>query len=399
MRIVHLMNYFMPEFGYQEYYLAKYHAEAGNEVHVICSNRLYPRQREYKVFADVYTERIVTAGTTQMEGFTVHRLFAIFEVRMQLFLKGLFKKLEEIQPDVIFAHGINRWTTIAVALWKKTLKRNVLLIPDDHMLYSAYIPTVYRKVWYLILKKLFRYILPEFDRIIAVSQETKRFLAEKFSIPYEKIIVIPIGVDCDKFLFSERNREKVRRTLGIPKNAFVIIYAGKIVPEKGCDLVYEIAKTYLKENHNIYLLYVGSGTRSQFAQSIRDKALKDGVENRVLWHEHVSHDELPAFYSAADVAIWPYQETMSALEAAACGLPIILRNSEIARERTSQGNGFACATVEEQKLALGRLIADSALRKEMGEKGAKFMRERFCWRKIAEQFIEVALSCKESLKG
>jgi hypothetical protein len=48
MLVVHLTNYFMSEFGYQEYYLAKYHSEIGHEVHVICSNRTYPKQREYK---------------------------------------------------------------------------------------------------------------------------------------------------------------------------------------------------------------------------------------------------------------------------------------------------------------------------------------------------------------
>lgn len=398
MRIVHLTNYFMPEFGYQEYYLAKYHSEMGHEVHVICSNRTYPKQREYKVFSDVYNKRIIKPGKKEVEDFTIHYLPAYFEVNMQLFLKGLFKKLKEIKPDIIFAHGLNRWTTILVAIWKKFLCKDVVLIADDHMLYSAYVPTYYRRIWYLILKKIIKFLLPVFNQIIAVSNETKKFLVDKFEIPTEKIIVLPIGVDCEKFIFSEENRKKIREKLGIPENAFVIIYAGKIVPEKGCDLVYEISKDYLKNKHNVYLLYVGSGIKSQFAQDIRNRALNDGVDNRVLWHNHVDHDELPAFYSAADVAIWPYQETMSALEASACGLPIILRNSDIARERVAGGNGFACATIEEQKIALGQLIDNSALRKEMGEKGVKYMQEKFCWRKIAEQFIEVALSHREKYK-
>jgi len=40
---------------------------------------------------------------------------------------------------------------------------------------------------------------------------------------------------------------------------------------------------------------------------------------------------------------------MSVLEASACGLSLILRNSDIAKERVADGNGFACATIEEQK--------------------------------------------------
>jgi glycosyltransferase involved in cell wall biosynthesis len=378
--------------------LAKYHSEMGHEVHVICSNRTYPKQREYKVFSDVYNKRIIKPGKKEVEDFTIHYLPAYFEVNMQLFLKGLFKKLKEIKPDIIFAHGLTRWTTISIVIWKKVFAKNVILIVDDHMQFSAYFPKFYRKVWYLIFKNLIRFLLPVIDQVIAISNETKKFLNEMFFVPSQKITVIPLGVDCEKFNFSDESRRKIREKLGIPENAFVIIYAGKIVPEKGCDLVYEISKDYLKNKHNVYLLYVGSGIESQFAQDIRNRALNDGVGNRVLWHSHVDHSELPAFFSAADVAIWPYQETMSILQAAACGLPVILRNSDIAREYTAGGNGFACATIEEQKIALGQLIDNSALRKEMGEKGVKYMRERFCWRKIAEQFIEVALLHREKYK-
>ena len=42
MKIVHLMGYFVPELGYQEYYLAKKHKEMGHDVYVIASDMLYP---------------------------------------------------------------------------------------------------------------------------------------------------------------------------------------------------------------------------------------------------------------------------------------------------------------------------------------------------------------------
>jgi hypothetical protein len=147
----------MPEFGYQEYYLAKHHAEMGNEVHVICSNRTYPKQREYNVFSDVYKKRIVKPEVFNFEGFTVHRLPGIFEVNMQIILKGLFRKLNEIKPDVIFVHGLNRWTTFFVAFWKLLFNNDLTLIVDDHMLFSAYIPKWYRKFGYLIYKSLIKF--------------------------------------------------------------------------------------------------------------------------------------------------------------------------------------------------------------------------------------------------
>jgi hypothetical protein len=62
MRIAHIANYFMPEFGYQEHYLAKKHAELGHDVHVITSNRTYPAHEEYQIFSETYPDRIVPSG-------------------------------------------------------------------------------------------------------------------------------------------------------------------------------------------------------------------------------------------------------------------------------------------------------------------------------------------------
>ncbi len=391
MRIVHITNYFMPEFGYQEFYLALFHARFGHEVHVLTSNRAYPLQQEYKVFKDVYKKRITETGSIEYMGFSVHKLPAILEFNMQLYIKNSIKKLKEINPDIVIAHSLSRWETLKVAFWKRLSKKRFVLIVDDHMLYSAYVNKVYRKAWYFFVRIFLKFALQSIKCIVAISEETKQFLIEKFSVPNGKIAIIPIGVDVDLFTFSYEKRKKIRSMLSIPEDAFVIIYAGKIVREKGCHLVYEVSREYLKKHENVYLLYVGSGIYDELANEIREKAKEDGVSDKVLWHGHVAHHELPAFYSAADVAIWPFQETMSALEASACSVPIILRNSLIAKERTAGGNGFACATIEEQKEALGRLIVNPALRWEMGRKGARYMRENFSWERIAKRFIEVAL--------
>lgn len=391
MKIIHITNYYMPELGYQEYYLAKYHSGMGHEVHIITSDKAYPKQSDYLVFKDIFPDRQLTTGDFLTEDFTVHRLPSCVEFNMQLFLRGIIIKIESISPDIVFMHGFTRFETIHISLWKKLSHKSFILVVDDHMQLSAYVERGYRKIYY----KAFNFFIRSFglidamDRVVAISAETKQYLQLFFPIPDDKISIISLGVDREKFTYSSSARIIQREQLGIPKDAFLIIYAGKIVPPKKCDWVYEIAREYLQSNPNVFLLFVGSGTDSKYAQDIKQITRNDGLENKVIWHSHIPHDELPNFFSAADVAIWPYQETMAALEAASCSLPIILRDSKIGQEYVINGNGFACSSLEEQKIALGKLIADPSMQHNMGEKGTELILNKYDWKMVAKTFLSI----------
>jgi len=392
MKIIHTTNYFMPELGYQEYYLAKYHAEMGNEVHVITSDRAYPKQSDYAVFDDIFPNRHVDPGVYTVENFTVHRLPSSFEYNMQLFLRGLLNKISSISPDIVYMHGFTRYETLRVALWKKIFRKSFILVVDDHMQLSAYVERGYRNIYYKILNFIIRKfgLFKVMDKVVAISAETKQYLQAFFSIPDEKISIINLGVDREMFVYSPLEKIVKRAELKIPEEAFLIIYAGKIIPSKKCDLVYEISKEYLKKDPKVFLLFIGSGGDSNFAQEIKQKAEIDGVGHKIIWHPHIPHQDLPKYFSAANVAIWPFQETMAALEAAACSLPIILRDSLIAQEYISNGNGFACSSLEEQKIALGQLISDPCLQHDLGEKGVDLIEMKYDWKKVAKLFLQIS---------
>jgi glycosyltransferase involved in cell wall biosynthesis len=394
MKIIHITNYFMPELGYQEYYLAKYHAEMGHEVHIITSDKAYPKQSDYSVLNEIYPKRKLTTGDFITENFIVHRLSSSVEFNMQLLLRGIIRKIDFISPDTIYMHGFTRFETLHISLWKKLSKKPFILVVDDHMQLSAYFERGYRKLYYAI----FNFFLSKFrlfeamDRVVAISEETKRYLESIFSLPDNKISIINLGVDREKFAYSSIDRVNQRKLLGIPRDAFLIIYAGKIIPPKKCDMVYSIAKEYLKSNPKVFLLFVGSGIDTDYAQEIKKMARNDGVENKIIWHPHIPHNELPKYFSAADTAIWPYQETMAALEAASCSLPIILRDSTIAKEYVSNNNGFACSSLEHQKKALGLLIDDPLMRHTMAGRGVELIEKKYDWKVIAKLFIDVTSS-------
>lgn len=389
MKIVHITNYLMPELGYQEYYLAKYQANFGHEVHVITSNKAYPKQSDYSVFKDVYPKRDLQVESFNYENFTVHRLKSICEFNIQLLLLGILDSIRSISPDVIYMHGFTRFETLHIAIWKRLSRKQFILIIDDHMQLSAYVDKGYRKLYYSIFKLLFvKFSLVDaIDQVVPISNETKQFLQSFFPIPENKISIINLGVDRYTYYQSINDGVALRDKLGIPRDAFLILYVGKIASPKKCDWVYEISREYLITNNKVFLLFVGSGIESEYANKIRESIRKDRLESKVFWCSHVHHDELYKYYSAADVAIWPFQETKAALEAASCSLPIILRNSTIAQEYTSNGNGFACSSLDEQKNAIGILIENLELKKEMGMKGEDLIRRKYDWEMVAKKFV------------
>lgn len=397
MRIVHLANYFIPDSGYQEPYLARHQAEAGHEVHVITSNRAYPKHGDYRAFADIFPSRVLPPSSAPHENFMLHRLPATLEMNMQLLLRGVFGKLKEIRPDIVFAHGLSRFETLRLALWKKVFEKRFTLVVDDHMLYSVYDRTWYRSLYHGIFNHLLHRaeLVDVIDHVVPVSQETGDFLREVFRVPESKITMIPLGADCDRFRFDTEARSQLRARLGLEEDHTVIIYAGKLIQQKGLDLLYDACREHLASRDDLRLLLVGSGGDQPFARQIQEQSREDGIEDKIVWCGHVSHEELAGYYSAADLAIWPLQETMAAIEAASASLPLILRNSKVSRERTAGGNGLNCETIDDLKAAVGTLSRDRSLCRDMGERGARYVREHFDWKVLAQRFVDVALESRK----
>jgi len=394
MRIVHVTNYLMPEVGYQDHYLAKYQAEAGHEVHVITSNRAYPPQKDYSVFSSLYPSRTVETGVERRDGYTLHRLQAHLERNMQLVLGGLISEIRSLDPDLVIAHGFTRFETMRLAFYKSIARASYRLVVDDHTLWSAYVPALYRRIYHALFRATFLLFGRSVDRIVPVSDETATFLTTIFGVHPSSMTMLPLGADCDLFTFDPSARNRIREQLGIPADGVTVLYAGKVTEEKGVHLLWSAFERGVGHNPKAFLLIVGSGIDGNYAARIRSEVESRSFDTRVIWHRHVSHDELPAFFSAADIAVWPSQETMGALEAAACGCPLILPDSAVGRERTAGGNGLTCGSAEDLEAALARLVEDGHLRETMGRRGAQFVRERFDWRVIARSFAELGAAVR-----
>ncbi|HEV7705804.1 MAG TPA: glycosyltransferase family 4 protein [Gemmatimonadaceae bacterium] len=221
--------------------------------------------------------------------------------------------------------------------------------------------------------------------VIAVSSGLKRELIEQYGIEESKIRVIPNGVDRTVFhpAASLEAKLALRRELGLKEEGFLAVFVGGDWDRKGlADVIRAIAK--LPETE---LVVVGGGNATAFGR-LADEV---GAGKRV--HFAGIQAQPQRYLAAGDVFACPSRyETfsMSALEAAACGLPLIVVRTNGLEDFVEHGvNGFFVEpTTEAVREALERVIGDPVMRASMSQAAVRTA-EQFDWGDIAAATREV----------
>ncbi len=385
MKIVHVVDYFHPELGYQETFVAREHARMGHEVCVVTSDRYSPFI--YKENRNLLGKRIKKPGMFMERDINVWRLKTRWEIPHAIWVSGLESKLRELKPDVVMVHGIANFFAIRIARLKKKTG-GFKLIYDDHMAFAA------SRSPMRLLYPLFRlFCSPQIqksaDALVAVAETCRRFMRARYGIPAERIVTVPLGADAEVFKFDVAVRNEVRNRLGIGSDETVFIYAGKIVAVKGPHLLVDAALQLAKTHGNIRVLLVGNGS-STYIGEMKAKIQAQGATDLFIWHDAVLNRELPGFYSAADVAVWPREASLSMMEAMACNLPVIISDTSEVAERVAYNNGLTYRGDDAADLAQKmQQLLKPELRKEMGQQGRKLIEDKLSWRVIARQFLDL----------
>jgi glycosyltransferase involved in cell wall biosynthesis len=212
------------------------------------------------------------------------------------------------------------------------------------------------------LAHLTRYIgLRRATALQALSRDIAEELAG-LGVERTKILSIPNGVDVSLYKPSgQLARRELRRTLALPDDGVIVLFAGRFARQKGIDDL--LAAWSSLDSSDAWLLLVG--TRKTI-----DPEAPIGNLPRVIvrdWSE-----DIVSYYRAVDAFVLPsYGEGMAnaILEAMACGLPVITTRAGAASEMISDGSsGFIIDAGARADLAraLKHLIADETLRGELG---------------------------------
>ena len=240
----------------------------------------------------------------------------------------------------------------------------------------------------LIYKLLFPRTLKTADKIITVSNSTKKDLINHFDIPEKKIRVIFEAAD-EKF--KPLNNEKISETeqkynLNFP----FILYVGTLEARKNIPTL--VTAFYKLKKKNIEHKLVITGTKGWKYKEIFETIDKLNLQNDVVFTGYVSDEDLPALYNAADLFVYPsiYEGFgLPPLEAMACGTPVITSNTSSLPEVVGDA-GIMVDPYDVDGLAdaMHRVLTDEGSRADMIKKGLE-RTKMFSWEKCARETLEV----------
>ena len=166
-------------------------------------------------------------------------------------------------------------------------------------------------------------ILP--DAIIANSHVGRDYHLA-LGYPAEKTVVIPNGIDTERFRPNPLARRRIREEWGIKEQEELIGLVGRLDPMKDHPIFIEAAALLAKRRSEIRFVCVGGGP-DEYRAELQRHAKQVGLEDRLLWVG--IREDMPAVYTALDIAVSSsYGEGFANVigEAMACGVPCVVTN-------------------------------------------------------------------------
>lgn len=387
MKILVFSEWFSEKMGYSENCLPKALAGLGNEVHLITSNtQIYFNSPTYsEIYQKFLGPGIVECGTKHIDGYTLTRL-PYCQLKSRIVVKGLFKTIRQIQPDIVQTFDTNTLVTFLLALYRPFSHYKLFLESHIHasVLNKGQRCSTFRsKMMKALFKLIGRIISSQSSLCYPISVDSAKVAVDYYGIERNKIKIIPLGVDNEIFFpagndeISISNREKVRERVGLSIDDIVVIYTGRLSEDKN---PYCLAKAieFLNTSHPGFRgLFIGDGPQSEL--------IIKTVGCTVI--PFMPSTELADYYRSADIGVWPKQESTSQIDAVCCGLPIIISDRTSVPERV-QGNGFTYRENDPSDLAEKLLLLrEKNQREEMGIRGAQRIKSQFGWNRIAAERI------------
>ncbi|GHF14231.1 D-inositol 3-phosphate glycosyltransferase [Streptomyces spiralis] len=242
------------------------------------------------------------------------------------------------------------------------------------------------------------------DRLIANTDREAAELLRHYDADTDRVAVVHPGVNLERFRPDSRGiatgRAAARARLGLPQDAFVPLFAGRIQPLKAPDILlrsvaYLLAeRPWLRERITVPVVGGPSGTGLARPEGLQKLAARLGISDVVLFRPPVGQDLLADWYRAASVLVKPsYSESFGlvAVEAQACGTPVIA--AEVGGLPVAVRNGVSGVLVRghdpaDYARALYGFADDPSLSARMGAAAARHAR-RFGWDTAAVATAEV----------
>jgi len=333
-------------------------------------------------------------GSFEVRGTNIH------EVLPQGFLSKTFssawrsswvkKDLQQLKINLY--HGLSHEIPIGI---NTTGIKSVVTIHD--LIHERY-PEQYSAIDVKIYSKKFRYACEHADKIIAISEQTKRDIIEFYKTPEEKIAVC--YQSCNPAFakkVSEEEKNKVKELYGLPEQFFLSV--GSIIERKNLLNICK-AMFLLRNELDIPLIVIGDG--GKYKQQVKDYIIQNGLEKKIIFLSETqsakssqsfkSAADFPAIYQLATAMIYPsFFEGFGipVVEALWSKMPVITSNLSCLPEAGGDGAYYVNpGSPEEIAEGMKKIYADKQFADALVERGWQHVQD-FTPEKCAAAVMDV----------
>lgn len=237
-------------------------------------------------------------------------------------------------------------------------------------------------------------------KVVVCSDHMKQEVNSVLGAAWEKIWVIPNGIDINCFEFSF-DWLSFRRGFAFD-NEKIIFYVGRHVFEKGIHLLVEAAHKIISEYNDVKFVIAGAGPMTE---EMKNRVRDMGVENKFVFPGYIDLGTKNKLYKVANVAVFPslYEPFgIVAIEAMAAECPVVVSDvgglSEIINHRE---NGLKMISDSANSLAdnVVEILKDEGLSNFMKNNAKNTVKERYTWIKIADITAEMYNMVKLESRG
>ncbi|HET7668078.1 MAG TPA: glycosyltransferase family 4 protein [Mycobacterium sp.] len=299
--------------------------------------------------------------------------------------------------EVMKRHGCDRvmfGASAPLGLLAPRLRRagakRIIALTHGHEVWWAKVP---------VTRQLLRRIGDSVDVMTYVSEWCRRNISPALSPRAAgNMVRLSPGVDTDRF-YPGCGGAEVRERLGIPADAPVVVCTARMVKRKGQDTLVKAWPAVLRAVPGARLLLVGDGPN---LRKVRRLAHNLGVAEAVIFAGSVPWDQVPAHMDAGDVFALPTRTRLLGLEvealgivcleAAACGLPVLVGDSGGSSETVVEGeSGFVLRANarDDWRDRIVEVLGDTERAHAMTKRARQHVEESFSWALAAPAIAEL----------
>ncbi|MFN4216930.1 MAG: glycosyltransferase [Brevinematales bacterium] len=284
--------------------------------------------------------------------------------------KKVVSFLKEHKVELIHSHTE---FMIGLAAKKAARKLGIPRISTTHTMwemYHNYSPLLgIKPLW----RTYFRYYMKGTSVIVAPSIKAKKY--DNLVVPEIPVQIIPNGIDMAKFKQKPMTKEELhelRAKYHLTPQDKILIFVGRIGPEKRVVELYQSIAPVMKKHHHIKMIFVGDGPSHE---ELQQKANEMGLANQTVFTGFVDWKEVYRLYSISNLfvtASLSEVHPMTLIEAAICGVPSIARRDDSYLDLIEEGkNGYMANTDEDMARLVEELLLDEKKLKSFSEEALR----------------------------